>query len=127
MTATRRKIHRGTVLAGLALALAACASAPPPLADLDDAESALDRARAAGAAASAPVELRFAQDKLAGAREANDGRDYRTAGILARQATVDAELAAAKSRAARAREAARAKAEDNEQLRLRLLDGEGRP
>jgi hypothetical protein len=127
MTATRRKIHRGTVLAGLALALAACASAPPPLADLDDAESALARATAAGAAASAPVELRFARDKLAGAREANDGRDYRTAGILARQATVDAELAAAKSRAARAREAVRAKSEENEQLRVRLLDGEVAP
>lgn len=109
----------------LALSICACASAPPPLADLDDAESALARASAAGAADSAPVELRFARDKLAGAREANDARDYRTAGILARQATVDAELAAAKSRAARAREAVRAKSEENEQLRLRLLDGGG--
>jgi hypothetical protein len=107
----------------MALALAGCASAPPPLADLEDAESALSRARAAGAAASAPVELRFAQDKLAGAREASDDRDYRRAAILARQSLVDAELAAAKARAARAREAARAKAEDNERLRLQLLDG----
>lgn len=106
----------------MALVLAGCASAPPPLADLEDAESALSRASAAGAAASAPVELRFAQDKLAWAREASDDRDYRRSAILARQSRVDAELAAAKARAARAREAARVKAEDNERLRLQLLD-----
>jgi hypothetical protein len=122
MTATRSKIHRGAAVCGLCLALAACATAPPPLTELADAESALAAARNAGAAASAPVELRFAQDKLAGAREASDGRDYATAGTLARQAVVDAELAAAKARAAAARDAARAKAEDNERLRATLLD-----
>jgi hypothetical protein len=126
MTATQRKIHRGSAVAGLSLALVACATAPPPLAELADAESALARARSAGAAASAPVELRFAQDKLAGARTASEERDYRSAATLARQAMVDAELAAAKARAAAARDAARSKAEDNERLRATLL-GEGAP
>jgi hypothetical protein len=70
------------------------------------------------------VELRFAEDKLGRAREANDDRDYRAAATLAAQAVVDAELAAAKARAARARAAVRAKVDDNARLRAELL-GEG--
>jgi hypothetical protein len=125
MTAITRKIHRGAGVAALALLLGACASTPPPLVELDDASAQVARARSAGAAASAPVELRFAESKLAQAREANDDRDYRSAGLLAAQATVDAELAAAKTRAARARAATRERTDANARLRAELLD-EGR-
>jgi hypothetical protein len=127
MTAITRKIHHSAGLAGLALALGGCATAPPPLAELDDASAEVARARAAGAAASAPVELRFAEGKLAQAREANDDRDYRSAALLAAQATVDAELAAAKARAARARAATRERTEANAKLRGELLDEGGQP
>jgi hypothetical protein len=126
MTATHGKIHRGSVIFAV-LALAGCATAPPPLAELADAESQIARARAAGAPDSAPVELRFAEDKLGRAREANDDRDYRAAGALAAQAVVDAELAAAKARAARARGAVRAKVDENARLRAQLLGEGGAP
>jgi hypothetical protein len=120
MTPIRRKIHAATGVF-LGLIVTGCASAPPPLAELDQAEAEVDRARTAGAAASAPVELRFAQDKLLQARTANDKRDFKVATQLAAQAMVDAELAAAKSRAAKARAAVRAKVDDNARLRSELL------
>jgi hypothetical protein len=127
MTAITRKIHHSAGFVLLALLLSACASAPPPLAELEDAGAEVARARAGGAAASAPVELRFAESKLSQAREANDDRDYRSAALLAAQATVDAELAAAKARAARARAATRERTEANARLRADLLDEGGRP
>lgn len=127
MTSMQRKIHRGAGSIVGTLLLAACASAPPPLVELADAGTEIGRARTAGAAASAPVELRYAEDKLAQAQAASEGSDYAAATILASQATVDAELASAKARAAAARAAVRAKADDNARLRRELLGEGGQP
>ena len=100
-----------------ALALAGCATAPPPLSELDDAAALIERARDADAARHAPVELRFAEEKLARARAAVDDKAYALAVRFADLAEVDAEFAIAKSRQARARLAVEAKAGENEQLR----------
>ena len=123
MTPTRPKIHRTSwrfvrvVAPGLALALAGCASAPPPLSELDDAAALIERAQSADAARHAPADLRFAEDKLARARAAVDDKDYDAAALLADQAEVDAEFALAKARLASARTAVEAKAAANERLR----------
>ena len=125
MTPTRPKIHRTTwrFAPVLALALAGCATAPPPLSELDDAAALIERARDGDAARHAPVELRFAEEKLARARAAVDDKDYAQAMRWTDQAEVDAEFAIARSRQARARLAVEAKAAENDQLR-RDLGGE---
>jgi hypothetical protein len=122
MTPTRSKIHRSVVLS--ALLAAACATTPLPVADLDDARAAIARAEAAGAERDAPVELRFARDKLGRAQAAADAKDGRQAAALAQQAEADAELALARSRHARARADVQARRDENERLRRELLDGD---
>lgn len=124
MTLTRAKIHCIAVVLGAALS-AGCASAPPPLAELAEAQTQISRAQSAGAQGSAPVELRFALEKLALAQAAIEKRDHKSATALATQAKVDAELAAAKALAASARDAVRAKVDDNSRLQRTLLSEDG--
>jgi hypothetical protein len=66
---------------------------------------------------SAGHELRLAREKLERAREAMEEGDHRTARRLAEQAYVDAEVAGAKARAAKAQIAAREAREGVEMLR----------
>jgi hypothetical protein len=108
----------------LAGVLTACASTPPPLAELDAADAALLQARNLQAEALAPVELGFAVSKRAEADAAVEQRDYRRAQALANQAAADAALASAKSRAAAARADVQRKTSENARLRAELL-GEG--
>ncbi len=127
MTSMKAKIHRVWLQLAILAGLAGCATTPPPLTELADARAEVDRARAAGAGASAPVELRFAEDKLRQAQVATDGRDHAVAASLAAEAKVDAELASAKARAARARTAVSEQTEANARLRRELLTDEGTP
>lgn len=124
MTPTRAKIHRLGLFA--VVALAGCATAPPPLTGLEDATAAIARARASDAQLHAPVELRFAESKLGQARIALDEKEYDAATHLLAQAEIDAELAIAKSRSARARAAAAQKARDNAELERELLGEDDR-
>ena len=124
MTPTRAKIHRLAALA--AVVFAGCATTPPPLTGVDDASAAIARARAADAALYAPVELRFAEQKLAQARDAIAAKEYESATYQLAQAEIDAELARAKSRAAKARAAAEQKARDNDALERELLGEDAR-
>jgi hypothetical protein len=122
MTPTRAKIHLlGAVAAAF---MGGCATAPPPLTGLDDATAAIARARTADAQLHAPVELRFAETKLAQARTAMAEKHYEAAAHLLAQAEIDAELALAKSRSGRARAAAEQKARDNAALERELLGGD---
>jgi Domain of unknown function (DUF4398) len=119
MTPMPRKIH--LVASVFSLLLTACATAPPPQADLDDAARAVASARDADAGDNAPVELRFAESKLERSRAAVAAKDAKNAVLLAQQATADAELALAKSRNAKARAAVQAKTRENAKLRHELL------
>ena len=92
--------------------------------ELTAADAAVRQARAAEAQTYAPVELRFAEDKLSRARSAADAEEYTLAIELAAQAQVDGELAEAKSLAARARAEVRQKTEENARMSRELL-GEG--
>ena len=119
MTFSRLKIH----LAGpvLTLWLVACASTPVPTGDVDRSSMLVQGALAAEAEIYAPVELQFAQDRVAQAREALAAGNNKLAARLAAQAEADAELAMARARVARLRSAADAQAAENAKLRAELL------
>jgi hypothetical protein len=119
MTRTRPEIH--AALLGIGLLLGGCASTPPPVGMLGDAERAVAAAQAARADDYAPVELGMAQEQLADARLAMQEGDYAVARGQAEQAEVNAALAAARSRAAAGRAAVQAQSEENQRLRRELL------
>ncbi|MFN4352245.1 MAG: DUF4398 domain-containing protein [Hylemonella sp.] len=105
-------------LAGLALALTACASGPPaPTEQMAVSAAAIEQAVSAGAPELAPRELGTARDKLARAKVAMDADDNTLALRLAEQAQADAQLAVTKARTAKAEKAAAALAEDRRVLR----------
>ena len=106
--------------------MAGCATAPPPLTGLEDANAAIARAHAADAQLYAPVELRFAESKLSQARGAMADKQYDDAARYLAQAEIDAELAIAKSRTCKARAAAEQKARDNVALERELLGEDDR-
>ncbi len=101
----------------LSLALAGCASVPPPNDSMNLAQSRLQDARDAGAADYAPVDLGFAQDKFQQAQDAMAERKYAVAADLAAESSADAELARAKARLGAARAQILTKEQDNSHLR----------
>ena len=94
---------RNWLMAVVMAVLAGCASAPVEDNFLEGAQAALQRAMAAGAQEHAPVELRFAREKLAEAQAAQAERDYALAQRLAEQCEINATLAIARTEAAQAR------------------------
>jgi Domain of unknown function (DUF4398) len=86
--------------------LAACASTPPPTADMAVAEAAVVNATNAGALQWAPAEMRTAQDKLVRAQAAMAAKEHGQAMALAHEVNADAQLAAATARAAKSQRAA---------------------
>ena len=87
--------------------LGGCAEAPT-VDSVEPAQLAVDRAIEAKAGEYAPLELRLAQEKLAGARRAMNEEEYEEAQRLADAAQVDAQLAEAKAKSETAREEAQA-------------------
>jgi Domain of unknown function (DUF4398) len=89
---------------GLALFFAAaCASTPPiPATNLQAAQQAIANAERVDAATHAAAELGEARGKLSSAQRAIEVEDMVTAGQLADEARADAELASARSGAAKA-------------------------
>lgn len=108
----------------LAALLGACASAPVPTLELDRARDALARAEKAGAADYAPVDYKMAREGVDGGRALIETRDHSVARLVLQKAEVRAELAAAKSTAARLRTEVQQKETENASLRRELL-GEG--
>jgi hypothetical protein len=95
------------VLAGLTFLLGACAGGEPPRAELGAADAAIQAAQRSGAGERAPVELNSARTKYQNATDAMRDEDYERAARLAREAEIDAQLAAAKAQAETSRAAAR--------------------
>ncbi len=106
--------------------LSACASTPkPPTVDIHKpARDAVAQAVSAGAEQHAPLELRFAREKLQAAEQATLEGDEVVARRLVRQAQLDAELSMAKAEAAIARNAVRSQREANDELRVELEAGQ---
>ena len=82
------------------LLLSACASTPPPSAELAVGRAAVERA-AGPAAADAPLEMAAAREKISRANAAFAKEDYVQARQLATEAEADATLAEARSRSLR--------------------------
>lgn len=114
---TRLGPFAASVLLGATLALAGCASVPPPDGAMNQAQAQLQAARDAGAADYAPVDLGFAQNKFQQAQSAMAERNYDDAANLAEEARADAELARAKARLGKAQAQIKAKLEENTRLR----------
>jgi nitric oxide reductase activation protein len=69
-------------------------------------EKALNEAKISNASLNAPAELKTAEDKLAGARDALAKEDYEKAIDLSEQAQVDADYARTKATTAKAKKTA---------------------
>jgi len=117
-------VLRRLAVISMAVALVACASAPVPTQELVRARDAVARAQAAGAADYAPVDYKMAREDLDGGRALIDSREHTMARQTLQKAEARAELATAKSNAARLRAEVQAKETDNANLRRELL-GEG--
>lgn len=93
---------------------------PPPNTSLMDAQRHVALAETTEAEIYAPIEVRYAQEKLSIAQTAIANKDYKKAELQAKQAQVDAELALAKTRYAKARMAVQEKVQENKALREHL-------
>ena len=101
----RRRMNTATRLAsvsGAALLAAGCASAPPPTAQIESARQAIEDAERAQAAQYAAPELSQARSKIASADTAVQNEEMEQAARLAAEARADAELASARTAAAKA-------------------------
>jgi len=87
----------------LMFVLAGCADkVPPPTQQITLATLSISQAESSGAFEFAPMELKSARDKLSRAKLAMDEEENEKAGRLADEAMIDANLAEAKSRSAKA-------------------------
>lgn len=104
----------------IVLLFASCASTPPPTEQMALAKAAVNNATQAGGNEFAPIQLKSAMDKMTAAQQAMDKKDYDIARPLAEQAQVDAQLAAATARSAKAKKAAEALQEGNRVLQQEI-------
>lgn len=113
----------GTAVAA-AIFMAGCASTPPsipaPTEQMAVSRAALNNASSAGGNEFAPLQLKSAMEKMDAAERAMGEKNYARAKLLAEEALVDAKLAEATARAAKAQKAAEALEEDNRVLRKEL-------
>lgn len=99
------------------LALSACSdSTPRPDDAMARAKAAVDEATTAGSAQYAAVDLNDAQTKLQSANQAETQGDYKQARYMAEDSEADADLALAKTQAAKAAESARQVRQGNQAL-----------
>ncbi|WP_092405256.1 DUF4398 domain-containing protein [Dokdonella immobilis] len=115
MTPSGTKIHAPFVVS-MALLLAACGPTKPPPDLLGGAQQRLSSARSAGAPTYAPMELRFAEERLDQARAAMVDRDYTLAANLAEESSVNSELAAIKARLGKLRESVDTLKQENAEI-----------
>lgn len=104
------------VTAVAAVLVAGCASIPAPTEQIAVSKAAVDSATSAGGNEFAPVQLQSALEKLNAAERAMAKEENLKARQLAEQAQVDAQLAAATARAAKAQKAASELREGNRVL-----------
>ncbi|MEY2689459.1 MAG: hypothetical protein RL375_3658 [Pseudomonadota bacterium] len=114
---TRTRVAPALALCAAALLLSACASTPPPTAQMAVANSAVAHAVGAGAVELAPAEMALARDKMSRAVRAMEAKDHDTALALAEQAQLDAQLGEARAEAVKAQRSALAMQEASRALR----------
>ena len=102
-----------------------CASSQPGPDAFVSAERAIQAAERAGAEELAPVELRFAREKLASARQGMEQRKYEIANFLIEESEINSELAIEQSRAAQSRRKVNELRRSNEILREEMISTYG--
>jgi Asp-tRNA(Asn)/Glu-tRNA(Gln) amidotransferase A subunit family amidase len=116
---------RVAILLFLSAVLFSCSAAKPGPEVFDAAERAIQAAERAGAEEFAPVELRFAREKLAEARRGIEQRKYDVALFLVEESEINSELAIEQSRAAQSRRKVNELRRSNEMLREELMASDG--
>ena len=106
-----------TAIILFSLLLVSCAGARPSPDAFSNAEQAIDAAVRAGAEEHAPVELRFAREKLAEANKGVEFKQWDKAIVLIEESEINSELASEKTRTARLRNEVTELARQNEILR----------
>jgi hypothetical protein len=94
---------RRTVILLISVFLLSCATSQPGPGAFTSAERAIQAAERAGAAELAPVELRFAREKLASAHQGMEQKKYDIALYLVEESEINSELAIEQLRAAQSR------------------------
>lgn len=117
---TQSLLVRLGIVIGSVFMLAACAGVQPPHEQMATSKAALDTAISTGANEFAPAQIKAATEKMTLAEKAMSDKNYAVATQQAEQALVDAQLATAISRAAKARKAADALQEDSRILRQEI-------
>jgi hypothetical protein len=114
-----QKMHSFGLSVAAAIIIAGCAGIPPTE-QMAVSKVAVSNASSAGGNEFAPLQLRSAMEKMDAAERAMAAEDYVLAKQLAEEAQVDAQLAAATARSAKAQKAASALQEDNRVLRKEI-------
>lgn len=102
----RRRAGQALAVGVFSVLLVACASTPPPTAELAAGRAAVEGAQASGAREFAGAELEAARNKLDLAQQASSRGDNDLARRLAEAAEADARLALARAYSARSNNAA---------------------
>lgn len=108
--------------AGVIALMAACATTPADPALLENAQEAIAQAESANAAEYAPIELRYARERLEAAERALEMDQPDEVRRLAEQSEVEAQLALARTRAALARAELQREQRELEQVRSDLAE-----
>jgi len=104
------------------LVLVACTTSRPGPEVFGAAEEVIQTAEAAGGDEFAPVEMRFAREKLASAHLAMEKQKYGVVVYLVDEAAINAELAIEKSRTAKSRRQVNELRKSNEELDKNLRE-----
>jgi hypothetical protein len=105
----------------MTLSLAACVTTKPDPAAFATAEEAIAAAERAGAAELAPMELRFAREKLDAARRGMDSKQFDISYWLIEESEINSELAIEKSRTTLAQRKANELRRENEVMREEFI------
>jgi hypothetical protein len=108
------------LIALVCLVLTACTTVRPDASILETAEQAIRAAETAGGDEFAPVEMRFAREKLESARIGMEKEKYTVAVYLLEESEINSELAIEKSRTAKSRRRANELRKSNVELEERL-------
>ena len=114
------QLQKTIVTLGAVILVTACASTPPPVEQMAISRTAVNNASSTGSGEFAPLQLKSAIDKMDDAERALKEKNYARARQLAEQAQLDAQLAVAMTRSARAQKAADTLQEDNRVLRQEI-------
>ena len=105
------------LIAGIIPFMVGCASKVAPVENITSAEMAIMVAQESNASVHAPLELKIAADKLKQAKAAMELEEFDKAQRLADEATVDAQLAEARSRSEKSKKVAQEIRDNIETLR----------